>query len=65
MKSIDWKKGFSKLTLVVSILVFLVLSVVVFDKTPAWALGRIIFFSLVWLVYFVIAFILKGFAGKD
>ena len=78
MKSIDWQKGFFRLTLIVSIFLGLLgILVSLFFAGGAFAagafawgaaclaLGGIIPFGSVWLVYFVIAFIMKGFAGKD
>ena len=67
MKSINWQKGVFRLTLVMSILLGLLVlcGAWTYHGWISGVLWGIILFSLVWLFYFVIAFIVKGFMDKD
>ena len=67
IKSINWKKGFFRLTLVLSILFGIFAGIangVIYDSGRAFLVGFFAFFGLVWLIYFAISFVIKGFASK-
>ena len=66
---INWKKGLFRLTLVLSVL-FGVFSGIVntehnrIDSVEIFLEGFFIFFALTWLVYFMVGFVIRGFASK-
>ena len=67
IKSINWKKGFFRLTLVLSVLFGIFAGITnaeIQDSADAFLIGFFISFGLVWLVYFMVGFVIKGFASK-
>ena len=67
IKSINWKKGFFRLTLVLSILFGIFSGIAnagVYDSSEAFFAGFFAFFGLIWLIYFAIGFVIKGFVSK-
>ena len=67
IKSINWKKGFFRLTLVLSVLFGIFAGItngVIYDSGKAFLVGFFAFFGLIWLVYFAVSFVIKGFASK-
>ena len=70
MKSINWKKGIFRLTLVLSILNGFVLGYIANYKGEDGPLSQlflffVVFFGLTWLVYFSVRFVVRGFKNKD
>ena len=68
IKSINWKKGFFRLTLVLSILFGIFSGIatgVIYDSGKAFLTGFFAFFGLVWLMYFAVSFVIKGFASAS
>ena len=64
---INWRKGFFRLTFVLSILfgVFAgIINAEVYDSGGAFLAGFFVFFGLTWLIYFAIGFVVRGFASK-
>ena len=67
IKFINWKKGFFRLTLVLSILfgVFAgIINAEAYDSGGAFLAGFFVFFGLTWLIYLAIGFVIRGFASK-
>jgi len=69
MKAINWKKGFFRLTLVLSILLGFYgvagfIDGILSNSWDAFFIG-FVSFGLIWLIYFVIGFIVRGFTEKD
>ena len=67
IKFINWKKGFFRLTFVLSILFGIVSgisSAQAYDSGRAFLAGFFAFFALIWLIYFAIGFVITGFASK-
>ena len=68
MRSIDWQKGFFRLTLVVSILLGVLALMVIIANVQSEGVtifSIIILPGLPWLAYFAICFIVRGFGGKS
>ena len=65
----NWKKGFFRLTLVLSILLGLhgILGFIDGIFSNSWNAFFIGFvgFGLIWLIYFVIGFVVRGFTTKN
>ena len=64
---INWKRGFFRLTLVLSILFGIFAGIInaeVYDSGGAFLAGFFVFFGLTWLIYFGIGFVVRGFASK-
>jgi hypothetical protein len=67
MKFINWKKGVFRLTLVLSILFGIfsgIANAKIYDSGEAFLAGFFAFFGLIWLIYFAIGFVIRGFASK-
>lgn len=67
IKSINWKKGLFRLTLVLSVLFGIsagMTNAAVHDSGRAFLIGFFISFGLIWLIYFAIGFVIRGFASK-
>ena len=67
IKFINWKKGFFRLTFVLSILFGIVSGISsahTYDSGRAFLAGFFAFFALIWLIYFAIGFVITGFASK-
>ena len=69
VKFINWKKGFFRLTLVLSVLFGVVSGIVNtehnrIDSVEIFLEGFFMFFALTWLVYFMVGFVIRGFASK-
>ena len=67
IKSINWKKGVFRLTLVLSVFFGIFSGIgnaAIRDSHGAFLIGFFISFGLVWLVYFALSFVIKGFASK-
>ena len=67
MKCINWQKGFFRSTLILSILFSLVCGGgLAFIREPPFTVfvGSVVPFGLVWLVYFVGLFIVRGFTDR-
>ena len=67
IKFINWKKGFFRLTLVLSILFGIfsgIANAAIYDSSRAFLAGFFACFGLIWLIYFAIGFVIKGFASK-
>lgn len=67
IKSINWKKGFFRLTLVLSVLFGTFAGIAnaeIQDSGGAFLIGFFISFGLVWFIYLAISFVIKGFASK-
>ena len=65
---INWKKGFFRLTLVLSILFGIfsgIANAETYDSGGAFLAGFFAFFGLIWLIYFAISFVIRGFASKS
>jgi len=67
IKSVNWKKGLFRLTLVFSVL-FGVFAAFANGETRNSYLGFLesffIFFGLTWLIYFSVGFVIRGFESK-
>ncbi len=67
IKSVNWKKGIFRLTLVLSILfgVFAGMAgVEVSNSSGVFLAGFFIFFGLTWVIYFALGFVIRGFTSK-
>ena len=67
IKFINWKKGFFRLTLVLSVLFGIfsaIANAAIYDSGGAFLAGFFAFFGLIWLIYFAISFVIRGFASK-
>ena len=67
IKFINWKKGFFRLTLVLSVLLGIFAGIInaeVYDSGGAFLAGFFVFFGMTWLIYFAIGFVIRGFASK-
>jgi hypothetical protein len=68
MKAINWGKGFFRLTLILSVLLSLFCGgFLVLIEGPALIvfLGFVIPFGLVWGIYYLLLFIVRGFTDKS
>ncbi len=71
MKPINWKKGFFRFTLVLSLFVGIFFVVIVgllngfLDDDWSFFFGGLVCFGLIWLIYFIVGFILRGFTSQD
>ena len=70
IKSINWKKGLFRLTLVFSILFGIFSGIinaaiaVIQDSGDAFLQAFFIFFGLTWIIYFATSFVIRGFTSK-
>ena len=67
VKFINWKKGFFRLTLVLSVLLGIFAGIInaeVYDSGGAFLAGFFVFFGMTWFIYFAIGFVVRGFASK-
>ena len=67
VKFINWKKGFFRLTLVLSVLLGIFAGIInaeIYDSGGAFLAGFFVFFGLTWLVYFAVGFVIRGFASE-
>jgi hypothetical protein len=66
MKFINWKKGFFRLTLVLSVLlgIFAGINAEIDGSSGVFLQAFLGFFGLTWLIYFAIGFVVRGFASK-
>ena len=67
IKFINWKKGFFRLTLVLSVLFGVFAGIVnaeIHDSVEAFLAGFFIFYVLTWFVYLAAGFVMRGFASK-
>lgn len=67
IKSINWKKGFFRLTLVFSVLFGIfsgIISADIHDSGGAFLEAFFMFFGLTWIIYFATSFVIRGFANK-
>ena len=67
IKAINWKQGFLRLTLVLSILFGIFAGIAnraFYDSMGAFWTGFFVSFGLVWFIYFSVSFVIKGFTRK-
>ncbi len=67
IKSINWKKGLFRLTLVFSVLFGIfsgIISADIHDSGGAFLEAFFMFFGLTWIIYFATGFVIRGFANK-
>lgn len=67
IKSINWKKGFFRLTLVFSVLFGIFAAFVnaeIQNSYMYFVEGFLMFFATTWIIYFAIGFVIRGFASK-
>lgn len=67
IKSLNWKKGVFRLTLVFSILFGIFSGIInadIHDSGSAFLEAFFMFFALTWLIYFATSFVIRGFARK-
>ena len=68
IKSINWKKGLFRLTLVFSVLfgIFAAfVNVAIQNSYVDFLEDFFIFFGLTWIIYFATIFVIRGFASKE
>jgi hypothetical protein len=68
MKTINWGKGFFRLTLILSVLLSLVFGGIfaLVEKTAFTVfVSFVVPFGLVWGIYFLLLFIVRGFTDKS
>ena len=64
--SINWKKGFFRLTLVLSIVVFLSsIAIGISERDISAVGGGAVVFAGIWLVYAAVYYVINGFKSKD
>lgn len=67
IKSINWKKGIFRLTLVFSLLFGIFSGIInanIHDSGGAFLEAFFMFFALTWIIYFATGFVIRGFASK-
>ena len=67
IKSVNWKKGIFRLTLVFSVLfgIFAAYVDVGIQSSPAdFLVSFLMFFATTWLIYFSTSFVIRGFSSK-
>ena len=67
IKSLNWKKGVFRLTLVFSVLFGIfsgMINAAIHGSSGAFLAAFFIFFGLTWLIYFATIFVIRGFASK-
>ena len=71
IKAINWKRGFFRLMLVLSVLSGILAGMVngmvngeFYDSAGAFWAGFFMSFGLVWLIYFAAGFVIRGFVSK-
>ena len=64
-KAINWKQGFLRLTLVLSLLLGIFAGIVNVELSIGsfWT-GFFISFGMIWFIYFAVGFVIKGFTRK-
>jgi len=65
-QNINWRKGFFRMTFVLSILLGLLglFTGFILSSGPSLVLFVAVPFGFVWLLYFVVGFIVRGFSDK-